>query len=554
MARATNPGFRPDAAVERPIELEIAKIIRLQDRTRCDRLPTLSESGRFARRGRELNRKTTIFTPRTSPPMGVEEGLGSLSHDAEGEPVAEECQGAVSQTLDEPKRAWEEQESSSRNPPKRIVGITDPVRYVSDHAYIPGLTSSHFEYLITSVDDNKTHTVRRRFSDFLHLADVLSETHRGYFIFPCPEKGTLDAAAAGRTEAEFIEFRRVDLERYLIRLCEHPVISRSDELAVFLETEGSLASSVEWRQVVPLRPTVMDGVLRLPGQLFGSDSTVPTVQDVKKNSRNTNDIMRMMKEAMLKEESQGEVPGEEMAWRQTRERIEQYSECLVAASTSSERLVRESERLSIAMGDIGLSLIRMAKYEDDHGSPSGCYSPFASTTRAMAEISRRCGMELAKLSKMERHATEDRVVALEPINNLLAMAQSATSALRERECAFVTMRSVQDDLSKAQLSLNMMEKVHAVATLRDPVGEKKLAALRNDVAGLEAALRVASTTYETLLQRNKDDYARWRKLQIDDAKAINVDLSKVMLRHGNVVAKEAAGMTRDLRHAGERER
>jgi hypothetical protein len=256
----------------------------------------------------------------------------------------------------------------------------------------------------------------------------------------------------------------------------------------------------------------------------------------------------------VKEEAQGEVPAEEMAWRRIREGVERYSECLVAASTASERLVRESERLSIVMGDSGLSLIRMAKYEDDYGSPTGRYSPFAATTHAMAEVSRRCGMELAKMSKMERHATEDRVVALEPINNLLAMAQSATSALMERENAFLTVRSVQDDLNKACASLDMMEKVQAVTTLPDPAAEKKLAALRNDVVGLEAALRAASTTYETLFERNKSDYTRWREEQVSDTKAVHLELSQAMLRHGSKKADEAAGLTRDLRSAGDRKR
>lgn len=158
------------------------------------------------------------------------------------------------------------------------------------------------------------------------------------------------------------------------------------------------------------------------------------------------------------------------------------------------------------------------------------------------------------MSKMERHATEDRVVALEPINNLLAMAQSATSALMERESAFATMRSVQDDLNKARASLDMMEKVQAVTTLPDPVSEKKLAAIRNDVVGLEAALRVASTTYETLFERNKSDYERWREEQASDVKSVHLELSQAMLLHGRKKAEEASALTRDLRSSGERER
>lgn len=92
------------------------------------------------------------------------------------------------------------QPSSSVTPiPRLSITVSDPVKRVSDHAFIPGLTSSHYEYLITSIaskataqyyDDNQHHTndiqtsshvdsnnnetsgwpkseVRRRFNDFV---------------------------------------------------------------------------------------------------------------------------------------------------------------------------------------------------------------------------------------------------------------------------------------------------------------------------------------------------------------------------------------------------
>jgi len=60
------------------------------------------------------------------------------------------------------------------------------------------------------------------------LADLLEETHRGYFIFPRPDKGALEGAAAGRSEVEFVEARRAELERYLRRLSRHPVLGNSE--------------------------------------------------------------------------------------------------------------------------------------------------------------------------------------------------------------------------------------------------------------------------------------------------------------------------------------
>jgi len=77
----------------------------------------------------------------------------------------------------------------SRRTQARIhITVTDPVKLVSDHSFIPGLTSSHYEYLITSMpaeqsDDWPRAEVRRRFRDVVALADLLTETQRGYFSF-----------------------------------------------------------------------------------------------------------------------------------------------------------------------------------------------------------------------------------------------------------------------------------------------------------------------------------------------------------------------------------
>ena len=63
-----------------------------------------------------------------------------------------------------------------------------------------------------------------------------------------------------------------------------------------MTAEGSLASSFHWQQLQPLRGSMLEGVARLPRQLLGSDSAVPTTTDAAKNARHTNDILRRLKE------------------------------------------------------------------------------------------------------------------------------------------------------------------------------------------------------------------------------------------------------------------
>lgn len=88
---------------------------------------------------------------------------------------------------------------------------------------------------------------------------------------------------------------------------------------VFLTAEGSLASSFEWQQLQPLHTSLLEGFARLPRQLLGTDSSIPTVSDVSKNAKNTNDILRMMRELgeKVKKEynSSADLPEDEIRLR-----------------------------------------------------------------------------------------------------------------------------------------------------------------------------------------------------------------------------------------------
>ena len=48
-----------------------------------------------------------------------------------------------------------------------------------------------------------------------------------------------------------------------------PAMHGVQELRVFLEAEDSLATSFEWAQLQPMHGTILEGVARLPRQLFG---------------------------------------------------------------------------------------------------------------------------------------------------------------------------------------------------------------------------------------------------------------------------------------------
>lgn len=82
---------------------------------------------------------------------------------------------------------------------------------------------------------------------YLHLPNLSSPTFptplrsfRGYFIPPRPEKNAVEGQRMADT---FVEERRVALERYMSTLAVHPVLSRSEELALFLSVEVGVGST-----------------------------------------------------------------------------------------------------------------------------------------------------------------------------------------------------------------------------------------------------------------------------------------------------------------------
>lgn len=379
-------------------------------------------------------------------------------------------------------------------------------------------------------------------------------TQRGYFVFPRPDKGALEGTASGRTEAEFVEGRRIDLERYLNRLAQHPVIGRSEEFRVFLTAEGSLASSFPWQQLQPLKGSLMEGVARLPRQLLGAESAVPTTTDAQKNARHTNDLFRRLKELgeRMRQEYQAptELPDEEVGLRETRAGVESYAESLSTASRRAEKVLREFERLGAATGDVGLALIRLAKYEDEVGSTSGAYSDIGFSARALAADARRVGMAAVRVCRLSRATTSESMAALEPLHTELALAPAVVDALKEREAALLTVNSIREDMMKKQAALVMVEGSGEM-TLGDPSKVKKAQALRNEIAALEAAVEAATAEYDKVKHRNQDELARWREEREGEflrmAKAY-AQVSAVYYEQGEEVWR---GVAEDLRAGGQ---
>ncbi|KAK4508234.1 hypothetical protein PRZ48_001972 [Zasmidium cellare] len=109
---------------------------------------------------------------------------------------------------------------------------------VGDPHTVGSATSSHTVYSVITKTTSKaymnpTFTVTRRYRDFLWLYERLHDNNPGVVVPPPPEK-----QAMGRFDTNFIESRRMALERMINKIAGHPVLQMDGDLKTFLESES----------------------------------------------------------------------------------------------------------------------------------------------------------------------------------------------------------------------------------------------------------------------------------------------------------------------------
>lgn len=410
------------------------------------------------------------------------------------------------------------------------ISVTDPVKY-TEKSLMPGVSGSYVTYTVTSrmslpKYSSRGASVRRRFRDFVALAELLKVTHRGYFIPPRPEKNPVEGQ---RASDDFVELRRNALEKYLVQLAMHPAIAQSDELHVFLEADTPLGSNLQWQQLQPMHGSILEGVARLPKQLFGQDPAGPSPTEAATNTKHTSDLLRRFKELTVKEpKDPAGLDQPEIDLRNEKLVVDEFLEKVAAASRKAERLVSKFEELGAVTGDLGLSAIKLAKFEDSDGSRCGTYTDSAMASKNISADSKRVGMAAVRVSRLSRTATSSTALALAPLHDNLGLAPAASKALKEREAALLTLHAIEADLEKRRHSIVAIEEEGQKVFGGDKAKLRKTDNLKNEVAGLELAVQAASQEYDRVKTRNTQEVSRWKESRVQDFDAMLDNFAKIM--------------------------
>ncbi|XP_024516111.1 sorting nexin 2B-like [Selaginella moellendorffii] len=391
-------------------------------------------------------------------------------------------------------------QSSSEGEFLNII-VTQPQKEAdSASSLIPG--GSYFVTYLVSARTNmpeygkSEHNVRRRFKDIVALADSLVEKYRGYFIPARPDKSIVESQIMDKHN--FIEQRRLGIERYLRRLASHSVLRKSEELRTFIVSKAKL-------QMVPtldVASRMLDGAAKLPRQLFGDGPAAVNPQEVVHSAKGGRDLLRLFKELRQSVTndwgaSRPPVVEEDKEFVEKKEHLRECERRLAHASQQADAFTKAQKNLASVLGDVGLSFMKLAKLETQQApnKPHG-----ADVRRLATAVVRSSRGQRASNAQAERH--------LDYLHEHLAVLQSAQYAFADRDNALLTVQTLLSDISM----MHARAEKHSAAASKvfggDKGRNKKIDDLKDSIRMTEEACECAQQKYNQIKDHNRTEIER----------------------------------------------
>ncbi|KAL2899234.1 Sorting nexin 2B [Bienertia sinuspersici] len=377
---------------------------------------------------------------------------------------------------------------------------------VSSNSIVPG-GNTYVTYLIATKTNMRgfggsDFSVRRRFRDVVTLADRLSESYRGYFIPPRPDKSVVESQVMHKQE--FVEQRRVALEKYLRKLAAHPVIRTSSELKVFLQVSGKLPLSTS----TDVASRMLDGAANLPKQLFGDSRSSMASHEAVQPAKGGRDLLRLFKE--LKQSvtndwgnSRPAVVEEDKEFLEKKEKLYDFERCLTDVSKQAESLVKAQQDMGDTMGELGLSFIKLTKFENE--------SAILDTQRTRAAETKGIATATVKASRLYRDLNAKTVKNLDILHEYLGVMLAAHNAHSDRANALLTVQTLISDLSSLQSRAEKLESASSRVFGGDKTRNHKAEELKETMRITEDSKNRAVREYERIKENNRTELERLEK-------------------------------------------
>ncbi|KAG8633885.1 hypothetical protein MANES_18G145569v8 [Manihot esculenta] len=409
--------------------------------------------------------------------------------------------------VDSPDRASDSSVSLSRSPSSTSdyikITVSNPQKeQETSNSLVPG-SNTYVTYLIATRTNipgfsGSEFSVRRRFRDVVTLSDRLAESYRGFFIPPRPDKNLVESQVMQKQE--FVEQRRVALEKYLRRLAAHPVIRKSDELKAFLQVQGKLPLPTS----TDVASRMLDGAVKLPKQLFG-ESAVAAPHEVVQPAKGGRDLLRLFKELRQSVSndwvgSKPPVVEEDKEFLEKKDRMHDLEQQLSNASQQAESLVKAQQDMGETMGELGLAFIKLTKFENEEA--------IFTSQRVTAADMKNVATAAVKASRFYRELNAQTVKHLDTLHEYLGLMLSVHGAFSDRSSALLTVQTLISELSSLQSRAEKLEAASSKIFGGDKSRIRKIEELKDTIRVTEDAKHVAIREYERIKDNNRSELER----------------------------------------------
>ncbi|KAK6927148.1 Sorting nexin Vps5-like, C-terminal, partial [Dillenia turbinata] len=392
------------------------------------------------------------------------------------------------------------------------ISVSNPQKeQESSNSLVPG-GNTYVTYLITTKTNmeefgGSEFQVRRRFREVVTLADRLSESYRGFFIPPRPDKNVVESQVMHKQE--FVEQRRVALEKYFSRLAAHPVIRKSDELRVFLQVQGRLPLPT----TTDVASRMLDGAMKLPKQLFSDAGIVIQPDEAVQPAKGGRDLLRIFKElkqSMSNDWGSSRPPlvEEDKEFIEKKEKLRDFEQRLTDASQQAESLVKAQQDLGETMGQLGLAFVKLTKFENEEAAMN--------TQRVRATEMRNVATAAVKASRLYRELNAQTVKHLDTLHEYLGLMMAVHSAFSDRSSALLTIQTLLSELSTLQGKAERLDAASSKVFGGDKSRIRKMEELKETIRVTEDAKNCATREYERIKENNWTELQRLERERRED--------------------------------------
>ncbi|KAM7494751.1 hypothetical protein LguiB_029360 [Lonicera macranthoides] len=428
------------------------------------------------------------------------------------------------------------------------ISVSDPQREQEiSNSLVPG-GNSYVTYLITTRTNlpefgGSEFSVRRRFKDVVTLSDRLSETYRGFFIPIRPDKNVVEGQVMQKNE--FVEQRRIALEKYLKRLVLHPVIKRSDELRLFLQVQGKLPLV----KTTDVASRMLDGAVKLPWQLFGESVAGADPNEVVQPAKGGRDLLRLFKE--LKQSVSNDWGGvkppvveEDKEFLEKKEKLQDFEQQISNVSQQAESLVKAQQDIGETMGQLGLAFVKLTKFETEEA--------VFNSQKVRAADMKNVATAAVKASRLYRELNAQTVKHLDKLHEYLGAMLAVNNAFSDRSNALLTVQTLASELSSLNSRIEKLEAASSKIFGGDRSRIRKIDELKESIRVTKDAKSCAIREYERIKENNKNELERLDRERHDDFLSMlkgfvvnQVGYAEKMANVWETVAEETSGYAKD---------